>query len=165
METELKSSSEPEESEVSDLAVEDELSQWFSPNAKPGGTESDDRYINVQKDCAADGTHLFSSMQALKQVPMHVHTQQGIEINCVQREREQDKCKAELEECVHTRDKAIRECQSYRTLAERCQKEVSDLKHEMHRRVLSVQDFWRNKLFKGQSRSCNMVRSALNINI
>ncbi len=86
METELKSSSEPEKSEVSDLAVEDELSQWFSPNTKPGGTESDDRYINVQKDFAADGTHLFFSMQALKQIPMHVHTQ-GIEINCAKRAR------------------------------------------------------------------------------
>ncbi len=59
------------------------------------------------------------------------------------------------------RDKAVREARLYRDLAERLRKEKGALQHEMHRRCEGIQDFWRNNLFEGCTRTGRMVKEVM----
>ena len=59
------------------------------------------------------------------------------------------------------RDKALRDTLHYRTLVEKLETDIKELKTNMHHRVSTVRDFWRNSVLEGRSRSGAILKQAL----
>ena len=104
-------------------------------------------YSALQSECKMEGMHL------LPQIPPVHHSTKRI---C-----ESDDIKLEVKVCRMERDRALKETLQYRTLVERLETEVSEMKANMHRRVSVGRDFWRSKMYEGRSRSGAMVKEAM----
>ena len=66
-----------------------------------------------------------------------------------------------LQEARNDRDKAMIEAKCYRDLAETLKKEKRELENELHTQTEIVRNFWRNKIFEGDSRGGKILRAAL----
>ena len=97
---------------------------------------TNESYINVQRDCEIEGMHL------LPQVVFPVeNTTENIAVE------------KRLITCTKERDKALWDTLHCRTLVEKFETDIKELKTNMHHRVSTVRDFWRNSVLEGRSRS------------
>ena len=98
-------------------------------------------YESIQKDCELEGVHL------LPQIVSPEHS------NIAAEER--------LLKCERERDKALKDAFHYRTLVEKLETDIREVKSTMHYRVTAVRDFWRNSVLEGRSRSGVILKKAL----
>lgn len=98
-------------------------------------------YESIQKDCELEGVHL------LPQIVYPEHS------NIAAEER--------LLKCQRERDKALKDAFHYRTLVEKLETDIREVKSTMHYRVAAVRDFWRNSVLEGRSRSGTILKKAL----
>lgn len=70
-------------------------------------------------------------------------------------------CKQLLQSARRERDQALSLAKVYRDLAESCQSQKRILKTELETKIELVQDFWRNKVVEGNTRSGQILRAAL----
>lgn len=66
-----------------------------------------------------------------------------------------------LMKCTKEKDKALKDAFYYRTLVEKLETDIKEMKTTMHYRVAAVRDFWRNSVLEGRSRSGAILKQAL----
>ena len=118
--------------------------QMSSKNKADDTAAIKESYENTQRDCELDGMHLLPSL-------LLPETSKSIADN-------------RLIECSSERDKALKDALHYRTLVEKLETDLAELKTTMHHRVAAVRDFWRNKVLEGESRSGMILRCSLMTN-
>lgn len=70
-------------------------------------------------------------------------------------------CREQINIARKERNDAICVARLYRDVAEKCRKETRDTKHQLETKIHCVQNFWRNQVIAGISRSGQILRSAL----
>lgn len=70
----------------------------------------------------------------------------------------------QVKDAIKQRDDALSKMKLYRNLAEKMRMEKRQLKYHMDKRVEVVRDFWRTKIFEGDSRAGRMITCTVNRN-
>jgi len=108
-------------------------------------------FTDVQKQCEEEGVHLLPEILNVKDTCTLLKSLSGVDRVAVQ---------DAISSCRRERDKALNDALCYRNLAERLLVEKRAMKVRMEKRIETVRDFWRNQIFKGQSRSGRIVKAA-----